>query len=77
VRLLRDLIDNPQTVVTSGTTYDNRANLAPAFFSEIVKRYEGTRLGRQELLAELLSDNPAGSKRRPSSSGSWWLLIRP
>jgi phage terminase large subunit-like protein len=42
--------------VTRGSTYDNRANLPPSFFSQIVKRYEGTRLGRQELNAELLED---------------------
>ena len=43
-------------MVTRGSTFDNRANLAPSFFSQIVKRYEGTRLGRQELNAELLDD---------------------
>ena len=44
--------------VTRGSTYDNRANLAPSFFKTIVKRYEGTRLGRQELNAEILDDIP-------------------
>jgi phage terminase large subunit-like protein len=46
------------TAVTRGTTYDNRANLAKRFFDDTVKRYEGTRLGRQELMAEILGDNP-------------------
>jgi phage terminase large subunit-like protein len=46
------------TIVTRGTTYDNKKNLAPAFYSRIIKKYEGTRLGRQELNAELLTDNP-------------------
>ena len=45
-------------VVTRGTTFENRANLAPGFFDQIVSRYEGTRLGRQELLAEVLMDIP-------------------
>ncbi len=54
VRLVTDLIDDPTTAVSRGTTYDNRANLAPAFFDRIVSRYEGTRLGRQELMAEVL-----------------------
>lgn len=49
---------DPSTVVTTGTSYANRANLAPAFFSTITKRYEGTRLGRQELNAEVLEDIP-------------------
>jgi phage terminase large subunit-like protein len=34
------------------------SNLAAAFFDQITKRYQGTRLGRQELLAELLDDVP-------------------
>ena len=41
-----------------GSSYENRANLAPAFFEQIVRKYEGTRLGRQELEAELLEDTP-------------------
>jgi phage terminase large subunit-like protein len=58
VKLIRDLIASPNTVVTRGKTYENRANLARPFFESIVKKYEGTRLGRQELNAELLDDNP-------------------
>lgn len=57
-KLMRELINDPNTIVTRGTTYDNQANLAPMFFSKIIKKYEGTRLGRQELHAELLDDNP-------------------
>jgi phage terminase large subunit-like protein len=45
-------------VVTTGSTYENAVNLAPPFLSEIIRKYEGTRLGRQELLAELLTDTP-------------------
>ena len=56
--LVRELMKDPATHVTRGTTYDNRDNLAPAFFGQIIKTYEGTRLGRQELNAELLDDNP-------------------
>ena len=58
VRLLRQLLGDAGAVVTRGSTYDNRDNLAPAFLAEIVRRYEGTRLGRQELQAELLDDTP-------------------
>lgn len=59
-KLLKDIIARvgPDVVITRGSTFDNRANLAPSFFSQIVSRYEGTRLGRQELNAELLSDTP-------------------
>ena len=56
--IVRALIADPATHVTRGTTYDNRDNLAPQFFESIIKTYEGTRLGRQELNAELLDDNP-------------------
>jgi phage terminase large subunit-like protein len=58
IKLLRDLIADPNTVVTRGSTYDNRANLSAKFYEKIIRKYEGTRLGRQELNAELLDDNP-------------------
>ena len=45
-----------QVAVTRGSTYDNRRNLSEAFFAQILERYEGTRLGRQELMAEVLED---------------------
>jgi len=54
--LIKRLLKAPTTAVTRGTSYDNRANLAPTFFAQIVAKYEGTRLGRQELNAELLED---------------------
>lgn len=44
--------------VTRGKTSDNRANLAPTFMDAVVARYSGTRLGRQELDAEILGDLP-------------------
>ena len=56
VRLIKELMADTGTVTTRGSTYDNRAHLAPGFFTRIIKRYEGTRLGRQELNAELLED---------------------
>lgn len=56
--LLLDLLKHPKAVVVTGTTYENRANLAEDFFVDIISQYEGTRRGRQELLAELLSDVP-------------------
>jgi phage terminase large subunit-like protein len=47
---------NEAAVISRGTTKENRRNLAPSFFSQIVKRYEGTRIGRQELDGEILMD---------------------
>src|SRR5438132_13744462 len=58
IKIMRELIADPTTVITRGSTYDNRANLAPAFLQQIVRKYEGTRLGRQELNAEILDDVP-------------------
>lgn len=57
-KLIRDLLvrEGHDVAVTRGTTYENRDNLAPTFFQQILRRYEGTRLGRQELEAELLED---------------------
>ncbi len=55
---IKELIADPMTFLTNGTTYENRINLAKEFYSRIIKKYEGTRLGRQELNAELLEDNP-------------------
>jgi len=55
-RLVKELIEQPTTSVTRGSTYDNRENLAPSFLESIIKRYEGTRLGRQELHAEIIED---------------------
>ncbi len=59
VRLVRRLLEAGDTVaLTRGTTWENAKNLAPAFLAAIVKRYEGTRLGRQEIDAEVLDDVP-------------------
>ena len=52
------LFRSSDTVTTRGSTYDNAANLSPGFVAAIRQRYEGTRLGRQELNAELLDDVP-------------------
>ncbi|HWD58924.1 MAG TPA: terminase family protein, partial [Stellaceae bacterium] len=57
-RLIKALLADPTVVVTRGTTYENWKHLAPAFLEQIVRRYEGTRLGRQELEAEILEDVP-------------------
>lgn len=58
IPLIRWLIKDETTVVTRGATYDNKANLAPSFVKQVISRYEGTRLGRQELNAEVLDDAP-------------------
>ena len=64
IPLVKGLLEDETVRVTSGSSYENRANLAGAFFDQIVKRYEGTRLGRQELYAELLDDVPGALWQR-------------
>jgi phage terminase large subunit-like protein len=63
-RLIRDLLGDPGVAVTRGATAENRANLAPAFIDRIIAKYQGTRLGRQELDAELLDDVPGALWQR-------------
>lgn len=64
VKLIRDLLTDRYTHVTRGSTYDNVINLAPAFKEQIIAKYEGTRLGRQELYAEVLDDVPGALWKR-------------
>lgn len=54
--LIKRLMADPATAVSKATTRANAANLAPGFLETIVARYRGTRLGRQELDAEILED---------------------
>jgi phage terminase large subunit-like protein len=55
-KAMRALIADPRTAITRGSTYDNLPNLAPTFRESVLARYEGTRLGRQELMGEILED---------------------
>ncbi|QDM32172.1 ATP-binding protein [Tardiphaga sp. vice352] len=58
IKLVKDLLarDGRDVVVTRGSTFDNEANLAATFLASVRDRYAGTRLGRQELDAEMLTD---------------------
>jgi phage terminase large subunit-like protein len=56
IKIIRDLLALASTVVTRGSTFDNAGNLAKQFLDVIVARYQNTRLGRQELYAQLLED---------------------
>jgi len=56
VKIIKELVESEDVAVTRGTTYENRANLADAFFAQIITRYEGTHLGRQEIRGEILED---------------------
>ncbi len=54
-RVIRSL---PTTRTVTWTTYDNLDNLTPLYRQQTIGTYEGTRIGRQELMAELLEDVP-------------------
>lgn len=58
IKLLKDIILRSDTVITKGNTRENLSNLAPPFVKAVIEKYEGTRIGRQELNAELLDDTP-------------------
>lgn len=58
IKVVKELLKHRAAVITTGSTYDNRANLAEGFFEDIITKYEGTRLGEQELEARLLEDVP-------------------
>src|SRR5207253_8168035 len=63
---------DPTTAITRGSTYANRANLAPAFLQQIVRKCGGTRLGRQELNAEILDDVPGALWSRALIEETRW-----
>lgn len=58
IPIIIQMVADPMFVVTRGTSYENASNLAPKFITRIIGKYEGTRVGRQELLAEILADVP-------------------
>lgn len=58
IPIITELMKAADTMVTRGSTLDNAANLAPQFLARMQAKYEGTRLGRQELNAEILDDIP-------------------
>jgi phage terminase large subunit-like protein len=56
--LVRELVKHPLSVLVGGHTDENADNLDPATLASYRGAYEGTRLGRQELGGELLTDTP-------------------
>jgi predicted phage terminase large subunit-like protein len=64
IPIVRKLMDDDRVYLTTGTTHENFNNLAPTFRDEIVAQYEGTRLGRQELYAEVIDPEDYGIVKR-------------
>ena len=55
--LVRSLPNRPGVHVTRGSTYENQDNLPPSFFNSLIEQYDGTRIGRQEIHAELMDED--------------------
>ena len=54
--LIHDILNRNNIVITRGSTFDNAENLAPSALKMLKEKYENTRLGRQELYAEVLDE---------------------
>ena len=57
VDLVRSLPNRPGVHVTRGSTYENQDNLPPSFFNGLIDQYDGTRIGQQEIHAELMDED--------------------
>lgn len=55
-KLVRKILKDPKTIITTGSTFDNADNLASTYLTAVKASYEGTRLGKQELYAEVLEE---------------------
>ena len=55
-KLIKDLVNRDDCIVTTGSTFENKENLAESALAMLAERYEGTNLGRQELYAEIIED---------------------
>lgn len=58
ISLIKAMMKDPTVVVTRYSSKDNLQNLAMAYRRNVIERYAGTRLGRQEIDAEILEDVP-------------------
>ncbi len=58
IKIIKDLVADEKTLEAKGSTLENASNLNPQFLNRMLTKYQGTRLGRQELNGEILDDNP-------------------
>ena len=72
IKLVRELLADPLCRVSRTSSYSNRAHLAAAYFEKIILRHEGTRLGRQEIYAEMLDDVPGALWTRANIDEHRW-----
>jgi phage terminase large subunit-like protein len=62
--VIKALEARKSTIVVNGSSYENRANLDPNWFSETILPYEGTQTGREEIHGELLDPEEQGIVKR-------------
>jgi phage terminase large subunit-like protein len=62
--LMKSIIKDKKTALSSGSTFENAANLAPSALAKLKRKYENTRLGQQELYAIILDDVPGALWKR-------------
>jgi phage terminase large subunit-like protein len=55
-KFMKELVKDPQTILHRVSTYENLDNLSPVFRQTVLSRFEGTRMGQQELYGEILED---------------------
>ena len=58
LQLFRELIADEETVTVLMAQAENASNLDPGYLARMRRKYGGTRLGRQEMDGEILTDNP-------------------
>ena len=58
IKIIKQLIEDKDAIVTRGSSFDNNDHLAEAFLLRIAARYAGRQIGRQELFAELVEETP-------------------
>jgi phage terminase large subunit-like protein len=58
IPIIKQLITDPDTIDRVASTYANIANLSPSYIKRVIRKYEGTHLGRQELHGQLMDDDP-------------------
>lgn len=62
--IIKGLCNDKRTYVVTGSTYENSKNLPESTLNELRTKYEGTRIGEQELYAKILDDVPGALWKR-------------
>lgn len=63
-KIIKQLLADPFTAITTGTSYENRENLSEKWFRMVVTPREGTALGQQEIYGKLLEQMPGAQWQR-------------